>query len=95
MLGRHCIKTWSKTQGLIAKSSAEAELYAAVRAACEALGVQTLMADFGQEIGARVHIDASAAKSIIEREGLDKVRHIEVNVLWLQEQELRGGGCRW
>ena len=64
-------------------------MYAAVKAACERLGMMTLMQDFGEEIKARVHIDASAAKSIIEREGLDRLRHIEVNVLWLQEQELR------
>ena len=31
----HCIKTWSKTQAVIAKSSAESELYGAVRGACE------------------------------------------------------------
>ena len=27
LLGGHCIKTWSKTQAVIAKSSAESELY--------------------------------------------------------------------
>eukprot|EP00974_Lingulodinium_polyedra_P021417 2069299-Lingulodinium_polyedra.AAC.1 len=37
MVGGHCLKTWSKMQGLIAKSSAEAELYGAVNAASEAL----------------------------------------------------------
>eukprot|EP00973_Karenia_brevis_P020664 2837740-Karenia_brevis.AAC.1 len=30
MLGGHCIKTWSATQGAYALSSAEAELYAMV-----------------------------------------------------------------
>jgi hypothetical protein len=35
-------------------------------------------------------VDASAAKRIVERRGLDKVRHIDVNVLWLQKQEIRG-----
>ena len=89
MLGLHCIKSWSKTQSLVAKSSAEAELYATVKAASEALGVQTLLSELGQEMKARVFIDSSAAKSICEREGLDKVRHIEVGVLWLQEQEVR------
>lgn len=58
-------------------------------AACEALGVQTLLKDLGQDMAARVHIDASAAKNIIEREGLVKIRHIDVNVLWVQEQEVR------
>ena len=33
--GMHCLRTWSKTQALVAKSSAESELYALVRASCE------------------------------------------------------------
>ena len=37
-----------------------------------------------------MHVDASAAKGIIERTGLDKIRHIGVHDLWLQEQEVRG-----
>lgn len=89
VIGTHCIRTWSRTQNLIAKSSAEAELYASVRAACEALGVQTLLKDLGQELAACVHIDTSAAKSMTEREGRAKIRHVDVNVLWIQEQEVR------
>ena len=37
----------------------------------------------------QVHIDATAAKSIAERKGVDKIRHIDVNVLWLQDQVAR------
>lgn len=37
----------------------------------------------------RVHIDATAAKSIAERQGLDRVRHIDVNIHWLQDQQAR------
>ncbi len=59
-------------------------------ASCEALGTLTLLEELGAEATARVHVDASAAKGIIERTGLDKIRHIDVNVLWLQEQEVRG-----
>ena len=44
MRGTHCLKTWSKTQALIAKSSGEAELYAVVKGAAEALGMVTLVA---------------------------------------------------
>ena len=89
MFGSHCIKSWSKTQSLIAKSSAESELYGLVRASCEALGLQTLSEDLGHQILSRVHIDATAAKSIAERQGLDRVRHIDVNILWLQDQQAR------
>lgn len=68
----HCINTWSMTQGLIARSSAEAELYGGVRAASEALGIQTPLAEFGEHYSARVHVDASAAKRIVERRASTK-----------------------
>ena len=85
-LGEHCIKVWAKTQAVIAKSSAESELYGVVRGACEALGVKTLCADMGSEVGIRLELDATAAKGILDRQGLAKVRHLDVNCLWLQEQ---------
>ena len=34
-------------------------------------------------------MDSSAAKGILERSGLTKVRHLDVNLLWLQEQAAR------
>ena len=84
------IKAWSKTQAIIAKTSAESELYSLVKGACEGLGACTPLRDFGEaNPRVRLHIDASAAKGIVERKGLGKVRHIEVDVLWLQEQYAR------
>ena len=66
------------------KSSAEAELYAVVRGGTEGLGMLTLLLDFGKPSRMQLHLDASAAKGIVERRGLSKVRHVDVNVLWLQ-----------
>ena len=85
-IGDHCIKAWSKTQNVIAKSSAESELYGVVKGACEALGLKTLCADMGSDVGVRLELDATAAKGILDRQGMAKVRHIDVNCLWLQEQ---------
>ena len=79
---------WSKTQSVIAKCSAESELYGMVKGACEGLRATTLVKDFGiAGVKAITHLDATAAKGIIERRGLNKRRHIETGVLWLQEQE--------
>ncbi len=89
-MGYHCIKTWSKTLAVVAKSSAESKLNRIDKASCEALGTLTLMGELRREMSARVHVDANAAKGIVEIAGLDRVRHIDVNVLWLQEQEVRG-----
>ena len=89
MVGRHLIKAYSKTQAIIAKSSAESELFGIVRATCESLGFITLVQDLGKEIKSRLHMDANAAQGIIDRQGLSKVRHLDVNTLWLQEQVAR------
>lgn len=87
--GGHCLKTWSNTQCNIAKSSAESELQGITRGPCEGLGASTLLHGLGMSCKVRIHVDANVAKSIVERQGLQKVRHIEVDRLWLQEQEAR------
>ena len=87
--GNHCLKAWSKTQAVVALSSAEAELYGAVKGACEVLGAASLKEDFGEEVGIQMHMDASAAIGIVERKGLCKMRHLDLNNLWLQEVEAR------
>ena len=46
MRGGHCLKTWTKKQQFVSLSSPESELYAAVKAASEGLGVQSLAKDF-------------------------------------------------
>ena len=70
MLGRCCVKTWSKTQATIAQSSAESELLATVRGAAEGIGLISLSADLGLRFKVRLHIDVAAALGIIERRGV-------------------------
>ena len=84
------MKTWSSTQASIAQSSGEAEYYALVRAASEALGMQSIMRDLGWCCKIRLLVDSSAAKSIASRTGLGKLRHLEIKCLWLQECVRRG-----
>ena len=40
----------------------------------------------GTDVDIRLELDATAAKGILDRQGISKVRHIDVNCLWLQEQ---------
>ena len=69
MRGGHCFKTWSKTRAIVAKSSGEAEFYAVVRGSTGALGMATLAKDLGRKVEIKLHIDALAAKGMIERQG--------------------------
>ena len=59
------------------------------RVSCEGLGSQSLLAHFGRDAFVRVQVDAAAAKTIVERKGLSKVRHLEAAALWIQEQQVR------
>ena len=64
-------------------------MFGVVRGSTEGLGLITLCGDLGAAVKIRVHLDASAAKGMFEREGIGKVRHVEVDVLWIQEQQVR------
>ena len=79
------VKSWSKTQSIVARSSGEAEFYALIRGITEALGLRSIGADMGYDFQIRVHVDSSAAKSMVSRTGLGKTRHIQVEFLWAQD----------
>ena len=93
MLGGHCIKTWSTTQGAVALSSAEAEFYAMVDAVLKAKWMTAVSQELGfKTMGGKIVLgtDSSAAKNFVSRRGLGKMRHIEVRDLWLQREVMKG-----
>ena len=90
MFGKHCLKTFSRTQDGIALSSGEAEFVAIVEAACTGLGIQAMLSDMGIKVKIRIMTDSSAAKSMVSRRGVGRVRHLDVKNLWVQERVARG-----
>ena len=58
-VGSHLIKSYAKTQTVIATSSCESELYGVIRASTEALGISTLLEDFGA-VGIKVSVGMDA-----------------------------------
>ena len=89
-LGSHSAETWSSTQRNKALSSAEAELYALVKGASQTKRLISLMTDWGYTLAADVCSDASAAIAISHRKGLGKMRHVEVQYLWVQDEVAEG-----
>ena len=79
---------WCKTQAVVALSSAEAELYGLVRASAESMGLISMYKDLGTPMNGVG--DASAAFAIVARRGLDKLRQLDTNFLWLQEKAAKG-----
>ena len=91
MFGNCPIKTWSTNQAVIALSSGEAEYYAIVKGASVGIGIGNMLCDLGMDKKkVRIKTDSSAAVGIAHRLGAGKVRHIEVNQLWVQEKVITG-----
>ena len=93
MIGGHCIKTWSVTQGAYALSSAEAKFYAMIEAVLRAKGLRNLTVEvrfIDLENIAHIGTDSSAAKSFVGRLGLRKMKHLEIRDLWLQKEVHEG-----
>ena len=84
MLGQHALKTWRKTQSLLALSSGESEFYALCKSASRGLGMQALLEDLGERRGVTVLVDSTACKGVASRRGVGKIRHLHTQVLWVQ-----------
>ena len=73
------LKSWSSTQGSVAMSVAEAEYYAALKGAAEALGFASLAKDLGCDLKVILWSDSTAARGLAARKGLSsRTRHMEV-----------------
>ena len=90
MRGTHLLRSWSHTQKTVALSSAEAELTALVKGACEGLGIAALYQDVMEEMDVTVYADASAALGVVGRLGAGKLRHVHIAMLWVQERSADG-----
>ena len=44
-----------------------------------------MAADLGEKFGVRVWTDSDAGRSVANRRGLGKLRHLEVKFLWVQD----------
>ena len=84
------MKAWSKTVGVLTLSSGESELAAAVRAATEVMGLQSIQNDFCLCDHVAIKSDATAAIGMVHRLGLGKVRHLAVGALWVQHHARSG-----
>ena len=89
------VASGSRTQGTIALSSGEAELYAIGQGISEELYVRNLLleAKFAKTVKINVHTDstATAGKAIASRFGAGKKsKHIEPRYLYMQELVRRG-----
>ena len=87
MVGQNLLYSSSHAQPVIALSSGEAELLASASCLCDGLFVRQLVAFLDNDTLPQVHrhLDAVAAKGMMECAGVGRVRHLSVRVLWIQD----------
>ena len=83
--GGKCLKVWTKKQQVVSLSTAESELYATVKTASERLVIQSVAKEQGIVCGLYLHLDATATMCLVNRRGLGKAKHVDMQNLWIQE----------
>ena len=83
MAGTHLLKSWSSTQPTITLSSREAELHGVVKAGANGMGMLSLLLDLGVRLYLNIWTDSIATQGICGRQGLGKIRHLDVQDLWI------------
>jgi len=72
-------------QATVSQSSGESETYGAARGLADGLLVRQVLQFFGMKVHLRLHSDSAAARGIMRREGVGRIRHLSVRVLWIQQ----------
>ena len=77
----------SRTPKVVSLSSAESETYAATAAVMDAILIQSIFAWLLQQCHMLMclYLDSSAARGILSRKGVGRLRHLSCRVLWFQD----------
>ncbi|CAE7538998.1 RE1 [Symbiodinium sp. KB8] len=85
-MNANCIFTASRTQRVVAMSSCEAELNAMVSFAVDLMYVKEALQQFvtGTTPDCHVFSDSASARAVVCKQGLSKLKHVEIRLLWVQ-----------
>ena len=86
MCSGHCVKHYSVTQSTLCPSSGESELHGISKGVSTGIGMQSIAKDPGFDVSVLIHRDACAAIGITRKHGLGKLRHLDVEDLWVQQK---------
>ena len=84
------VYSFSRRQAIVATSSGVAEFYAAAAVAEDVFHLKQIFEFFDFVVHAFVSLDSSAARGMMKREGVSKVRSLEAKTLWVQQVVKRG-----
>ena len=90
-LDGQCIYSFSRNQKSVSLSSGEAEYYAGASAASDSIPAEEAV-KFLTRKSREVHLymDSSAARGITTRQGVGRVKHLQIRTLFLQDLHKQG-----
>jgi hypothetical protein len=83
-LDANIVTCYSRTQAVVALSSGEAELNAAVTATGESLFIQSLLKEMSVEVSVCVYLDSTAAIMHLSKLGKGRLKHIQIKSHYVQ-----------
>ena len=90
-LNGNLLHVGNRRQKVLALSSCESELHAALATLQEGLFLKNVMEFLCDESVTLLHrVDSSSCRSLIQREGLSRTRHIDLCYLWVQQKYQEG-----
>ena len=90
-LDGQCIYSFSRNQKSVSLSSGEAEYYAGASAASDSILLQEAVKFLTQRnCKVHLHMDSSAARGIITRQGVGRVKRLQIRTLFLQDLHKQG-----
>ena len=81
---------FARRQAVLSTSSGEAELYGGSSTLMEGSDIRALLLWYGYSAQYSLYTDSFAAKSMMCREGLGRVKHLDIRALWVQQERFRG-----
>jgi hypothetical protein len=90
MAGCNLLKSVCRGQAVVALSSGEAEFYALVTSASEALCEQSIASEWDVRLSINLIFDATAGAAMSSRRGLGRVKHVHTAFLWIQNYVTNG-----
>ena len=84
-VGGCLLYSYARSLQMLCLSSGEAEFNGGVAACAEGLFLKEIFMFAGHPIKMEVFLDSSAARGVFQRQGVGRIRHLEVKSLWVQE----------
>jgi hypothetical protein len=85
-LDKTAISVFARRQGVQSTSSGEAEFYGSTSVVMDGRIIKRFLEWLGYDVAYQLFLDSSAAKAMVQRDGVGKLKHMDVRALWIQTE---------